>query len=159
MVGGARTAEGDWQLDLQNGRRPVSLPAHNTHKHTHARTHTRIHALTHTHTHTYTRTQTHSPSLWLPLSLSWGIPQQFPSSCSPSGRRPWLLPIPSRKLAVEPGAESSTLRGQGQGRLSPTQSTPPPPLRRLPFVSFYTTVNRGRASGVLSEPRSRPLTL
>ena len=132
-----------------------SQPTTHTRTHTRAHAHTRIHARTHTHT----QTHTHLPSLWLPLSLSWGVPQQFPHSGSPSGRRPRLLPIPSQKLAWSQGQKATPSGRRGQGWLSPTQSNPTPPLGPLPFVSCYMTVNRGRASGVLSEPRSRPLTL
>ena len=160
MVGGARTAEGDWQLDLQNGRRPVSLPAHNTHMHTHARAHTHTHAYMHSHTHTHIHA--HTNTLAIPLASTQ--PQLGHSAAVPQFMQPFwtqTLATPHPIPEISRGARGREQRpqGAGTGQAQSYSVNTPPPLRRLPFVSFYTTVNRGRASGVLSEPRSRPLTL
>ena len=129
--------------------------------HTHARTHTYMHAHTHTHTcvhaHTCTCTHAHTHPHTLAIPLTHTQPQLGRPAAVPPFMQPFWTwtpatphPIPDTSRGAR--ARGHGLQGQRTGRLSPAQSKPTPPLRRLRFVSFYMTVNRGRASGSYQSP-------
>lgn len=124
------------------GRRVTGSWAH-ARTHTYMRTHTHIHAHTHPHT------------LAIPLASTQpqlGRPAAAPPFMQPFWTQTPATPHPILDTSSGARAREQGLRGQGTGRLSPAQSNPTPPLRRLPSVSFYMTVSRGRASGYYQSP-------
>lgn len=179
-VGGSRSGTGPWSggavLRLNGGRgtygrrvtgsltsrtADVRFPSQPT-THARTRTHARTHAYTRSHTRTHTHIHAHTNTLVIPLASTQpqlGHPAAVPQFMQPFWTQTLATPHPIPETSR--GARGREQRPQGAGDRagSVLLNQPPPPLHRLPFVSFYMTVNRGRASRVLSEPRSRPLTL
>ena len=109
-------------------------------------------------THTRTRTRTHAPTHTRHPSGFHSASAGASHNSSPVHAAlldtdpATLHPIPDTSCGASAREQGLQGKQTGRGRLSPAQSNPTPPLRCLPFVSFYMTVNRGQASGYYQSP-------